>query len=426
VDVRRPATPDILTGGGGVPVAMLPHGSVIVRDGAHRRVLELDRAGALLAAYGWRPEDGLLATASLALADGRWLSVEPRATDDAPWGRSDRLWLAPAPGFDGASPLTVLQALDWCAIDTIPVVAEPSALPAGAGTVLLNAIAALAADQQCAAISYRGPYPSEALFLSLLESFRFDAASGDPLAAFIEGALAWHPAPHERARERDGITVQLRGRVEKVMWQGRTYYRSDWQSIERAAPRRVRDDGGGVVCSLEALGQVIEDHLRLDVDGRLVEILGVPATERPRVPVPAQVAHGVVAAVAATSMPALASFVREAGQDLRLEWGRVDRDLAAVDADRVCVSWRLRDVAASTLRRSHTRRESVGLGFALLGEIAGLVGDGLRARAQAFLLAAGPEAQARALRVTGDEHAEESARVMGRAVEALLTDLAAR
>jgi hypothetical protein len=141
---------------------------------------------------------------------------------------------------------------------------------------------------------------------------------------------------------------------------------------------------------------------------------------------PAQVAHGVVAAVAATSMPALASFVREAGQDLRLEWGRVDCDLAAVDADRVRLSWRLREVAASTLRRSHTRRESVGLGFALLGEIAGLVGDGLRARAQAFLLAAGPEAQARALRVTGDEHAEESARVMGRAVEALLTDLAAR
>jgi hypothetical protein len=181
-----------------------------------------------------------------------------------------------------------------------------------------------------------------------------------------------------------------------------------------------------VVCSLWALGHVIEDHLRLDADGRLLEALAIPDAEPGPMPIATEVAEGVTAAVGATSVPALARFVRDAGRELRLEWGRVDRDLVAIDAGRVRLSSRLRDVAAGTLQRLDTRHDAVALGFALLGEIAGLVGDPLRARAQGLLLALAPEAQVRALGITVDPRGEESAGAMGRAVEALLADLAAR
>ena len=91
--------------------------------------------------------------------------------------------------------------------------------------------------------------------------FRYEPEhASDPLTAFMAGDLAWAPAPHERLFGADGLFVQRRGLVEKVVFGGAAYYRPDWQSVARHAPKRVRDVPDGVLCSLWALGRPLEDH----------------------------------------------------------------------------------------------------------------------------------------------------------------------
>jgi hypothetical protein len=391
------------------------------RAPTRRRVVEIDRGGTLAAVLRWR--DDALAEASVRIPDGRWVTIEPRATRE-PWGPGDRLWLGAGPGRDGAEALVSFAAVDYAAVGAIPALADPSRLPHGAGTAVLNLLAALAADQQRGALRYEGPYPTEQLFLALLESFRYvPTDDADPLAAFLRGDLAWRPAPHERSVETGGLVIQRRDRVEKVVWEGRTYYRPDWQTVARHAPRRVRESDDGVVCSLWALGAAVEDHLRLTADGRLVEIIApAPAPGPPRA-LPDAIARGIVASVAATCVPALAPFVRAVAHDLAVAWAPVDRDLLRVTGPSVQVSTRLRGVAVARVREAPDRAAEVALAFALLAEIAALAGDTLRMRAQAAL-AAHPEAeQAAALAVEEDPGRGQVAAVLGRAVEALLADL---
>ncbi|MBI2205542.1 MAG: hypothetical protein HYU41_16980 [Candidatus Rokubacteria bacterium] len=400
------------------------HGTRIAFAGAgaaRRRVLEVDRGGTLLAAARWR-DDGALGEAALRIPDGRWLTIEPRAVHGA-WGLSDRLWLGDRPGRDGAMPIVELAAVDYAGAATIPVLAEPARLPRGGGTTVLNWIASLAADAGRHALRYRGPYPGEELFLSLLESFRYDTAADDPLAAFMEGALAWEPAPNERLVERDGITVQLRERVEKVTWQGRTYYRPDWQGVARHTARRVRDVAGDVVCSLWALAAPLADHLTLRLDGAVVDVVAPVAEDEASRPVAAPIVAAIVTAVAAMSVPALAPFVKDAARAVTLEWGAVPLDLVAARDGRLRLSSRLRAAAAARVVALPDRRARVTLAVALLGEIAALVGDTLRARAQAALAALPARAQEAALAVTEHPDRAASAVAIAEGTDALLGEL---
>ena len=142
----------------------------------------------------------------------------------------------------------MFAALDWTRVNGIPPLAEPARLPAGAGTAVLNLIARLAADQRVPELRYEGPYPTEHLFLALLESFRWIGPGGaDPLAAFMTGGLTWAPAPHARAFEPEGVYVQRRARVEKIVVAGRAFYRPDWQGVGRRTPRVVREEKYGDV-----------------------------------------------------------------------------------------------------------------------------------------------------------------------------------
>src|SRR5439155_370570 len=189
----------------------------------------------------------------------------------------------------------------------------------------LNLIAELAREQGAARLAYRGPYPTEQLFLALLESFRYEPAdAADPLAAFMSGGLAWTPAPHERLFAADGLYVQRRGRVEKVVF----------------------------------------------------------------------------------------------------EWGAVARDLVLIEAERIRVSGRFRRVLAELITATRGRRPRGTLALAALVELGALVGDTVRARAQARLAALPPAAQAAALDAppaADDRHA----RAIGDASEALLRDVEA-
>ena len=100
-------------------------------------------------------------------------------------------------------------------IDFLPPLDNPTALPAGGGSTVLNVIALLAQDQGKSVLRYRGPYPSERLFATLRESFRYSGEPGTIRERFTEGVEAaavqlemkeadvdWTPHPHERLGKR--------------------------------------------------------------------------------------------------------------------------------------------------------------------------------------------------------------------------------
>ena len=387
----------------------------------------VDRRGTLVTVL--RPTAaGSLESAWVRIPDGSWLGIEPRATRDAPWGWSDRLWHAAAPpasGWHGAR-LTLFEALDWARIDRIPVLAEPARLPPGGGSAVLNLVAERAAEQGAGPLPYRGPYPTEQLFLALLESFRYERDTSDPLAAFMAGELAWRPAPSERLFVSGDLYVQRRERIEKVVWRGITYYRPEWQGIVRHAPRRIVDSPEGVRCGLWALGHRLEDSLALRADGDLDAILGGEPAPAPSRPLPAAVWSGVAAIVAARGASPLARFVESAAQTLSLEWGAVARDLVQIGRGRVRVATRLREALAAGLAAAPTAADRAALGLAAVAEMAALVGDALRGRAQAEIVALGAAAPSTLASPAepGGPSGVERARAITAAVEALLADLA--
>lgn len=384
---RALAAPD----GPGPLLRTARHGSLILdtpAPGPRRRLLEFDRHGSLLAGLRWAGP--ALDEAWVRLPDRRWLRVEPRAGRLAPWGECDRLGLAERIG-EATTALTVLEAVDWARPRRIPVLAEPARLPAGAGGAVLNLLAALAADAGVGRLTYPGPYPTEALFLALLDSFRYDATVGDPLAAFAAGTLAWLPAPHERLLAAGGACVHLRGRVEKVVWRGRAFERADVQGVRRHAPRRLRDVEGRVRGSLWALDTVIADLFAVSPDGQVTDLDEPGPAGGPGRRLPAAVGAGVGAVVAAGAAPALAPFVGPAAGALALEWGSVAGDLVEIRGATARLSDRLRARLAARLRESPAAGRAP---LALIGlrELAVLLGDHLRGAAQA-LLAARPAAE---------------------------------
>src|SRR5207302_1135829 len=256
----------------------------------------------------------------------------------------------PLPSGTRRQPLTVFEALDWAAIDHIPPLAEPARLPPGAGTAVLNLVAALAADQEIARLRYRGPYPTETLFTALLEAFRYAEGDAAPLDRFRAGQLDWAPAPHERHFEPGGAAVQLRDGVEKVVWRGQAYYRSRWQSVARYAPWRVHETEGTVRCSLWALGAVVEDHLVLDPAGHVLSVLEPAPDPRHSAPVNPEVQAGLEALVRAQSVPALAGAVAGVMAALAIEWAGLAGGLVEVTGARARLAWTLADAGGARIR----------------------------------------------------------------------------
>jgi len=384
------------------------------RDAAGRPAGEQDRHGAALSALEWSP-DGRLGRVSLRLPDGGWIAIDPGAGAVGPWGASDLVTR------DGR-PLTRLAALDWTRVDRIPPLAEPARLPPGAGPAIFNLLARLAAEQGVAVLRYDAPYPTEALFLALLESFRYVPADApNPMGAFARGELGWAPAPHDVAIEAGGVWVQRRERVEKIVANSRAYYRPQWQGVRRVTPRAVRDAGDTVRASLVVLGRVLEDHVVLRTDGSLLEVPTPPSDPPEVAPLAPEVVAGLVATVVATSAPSLAPWIAGVARDVQFQWGPVDADLVQVRDARVRLSHRLRRVLADAVR-GRSRADALATGLAALREAADLVADGLRARAQAALAGEPADVQAAALEHAGPPAAD--ARAIAAAAEALAREAA--
>ena len=364
----------------------------ILRDARGRRVGERDRWGEDVARLTWTP-DGALGEGAVRLPDGAWLFIHPRASHDARWGASDVVTLG-----DSDTPLTHFAAVSWACIEAIPPLAEPARLPPGGGTAVLNLIAALAADQGRTRLPYRGPYPTEQLFVALLEAFRWesDETPDDPLSVFMAGGLTWTPAPFRRAFAPHGVCVQSRERIEKVFWRARTYARADWQGVVRPGAHRVHDVGGRVQCSLWALGAVLERHLVLTPEGDVVAV-HEPIADGAATAVGADVAAGLVAIVTASSAPPLAAAIRAEAAALAFTWAPLPGELAVVTPGHAHLSRAVLAALHARVTAAASRAEQVRLGFAALAELAAALGDALRARAQVRLAAEPPAAQARAL-----------------------------
>lgn len=352
-----------------------------------RRVVHHDRDGRPRAHLTWHP-DGTLAEASVRLPDGGWIRIEPRAAIEAPWGAVDRLWL-------DATPLTAMTAVEWTHVDHIPTVLEPSRIPPNGGTALLNFLSSLALEQGVRRLTYDGPYPSETLFLALLECFEPEADEA-PLARFMAGKLEWTPAPFMPSFG-DDVYLQARERIEKVVWRGRAYYREEWGAIRRRAALRVEDERDGLRCGLWALGARIEDHLLLTLDGGVRAIVAPLVAKVPLTSLRPAIRDGVIAMVIALSAPPLAEAIRAETAALRFTCGAVEAELARVDGSEARVSATLAATIARQLAAAGPPSARAPMALAAVAEIARAMGDTIRARAQRRLAAATPEAQAAAL-----------------------------
>jgi len=375
------------------PVRVERWGTVVGYEAgpSRRRIVQFDRHGHLIAACRWSPE-GALDWARCRAADGRWIGVEPDAGEHPAWGRSDRVWLLDGEDTWGkepwcpVEPLSVFRSVDWAALDHIPPLAEPRRLPPGAGSAVLNLVASLMKDQGAARVRYRGPFPSEQLFTTLLECFRYDPGQALPLERFLaDGGLDWLPAPYESHRVAAWATVQLRQGIDKVVADGVTFYRPEWQGIARREARVVRDDGERVVCSLWALGGPLEDRLILDRSGEILEAPAARGSETPPAPLAPVWNSALGDLIARESAPALGPAIMEVLSRTALEWGAVPGDLVRAWETRIRLSARLREAGAASLRSAAPGRERAEQALRFVLEVARLLGPEVRGRAQALL-----------------------------------------
>ncbi len=389
----------------------LPHGSVALyrsdpSTALGLRALEVDPRGAVTAALARGPR-GDLREAWLGLMDGSAVGLVPGGARHPLWGPSDRIVHARA--AEAPTTVTLATGLDWQAVDRIPAVAEPGRLPAGSGSALLNLLAALAEDQGQSALRYRGPYPTEQLFWSLTESFEVTGGA-DALARFLAGAegtfargaaeevpVDWRPAPHERRLVADGLAAQLRDGVERIVWQDRSYQRTDIQGLHRREHRVVRPVDGSdgtrrYVASLEALGTVVEDHLTLDAHADVLErhALGL---DPPGVAPLAQAwrdALGALLPLEAT--PLLAGAIEAVWPAIAVEWGPVPGDLVNARGATVRLSPKLARAYRAALGAAEAGARRA-LAQRLVREVLGMVGPAVRRAAAAWLEAMPPARQ---------------------------------
>lgn len=130
-------------------------------------------------------------------------------------------------------PITAMSAIDWQRPTSIPTVAEPRTLPRGSGSMLMNEIALRAKRAGVHTLRYAGPYPTPALFATLLRSFRTSASEAEFSADVLERAMQlardevpieFEPAPFERRTMSYG-SFDVRDGIERALIDGVLYDR---------------------------------------------------------------------------------------------------------------------------------------------------------------------------------------------------------
>ena len=229
-------------------------------------------------------------------------------------------------------------------------------MPLCTGTSL-HLVAALAQDQGRSALRYRGAFPTEQLFWSLTESFRF-VGDADALPRFVadaEGTFArgvsaeapvdWRPRPTSGAFTRTGSSSSSGTASSASTGRAAPIIGSECQGLRRREHRVVRvvegDAGPRYVASLAALGGIIEDHLSLDERAEVLERhspgLDPPGVES--VAGPWREALGALLPLEAT--PLLAGAIEAVWPGIALGWGPVPGDLVDASGPTLRVSPKL-------------------------------------------------------------------------------------
>jgi len=316
-------------------------------------------------------------------------------------------------GFSLDRSLTLLRSVAYEDLDFLPPVDDPTCLPAGAGSTVLNVLALLGRDQGKTALRYRGPYPSERLFATLRESFRYSGEPGATRERFTRGAeeaavqltmaeapVDWEPSPHERFFPAAHTCVQLREGVEKVYDRGRVYYRPDLSAgahalrVEQAADGQIR-----YIAGLTILGQPLEDHLVLDTSGEIVERPATPRgwTVRGRAQLSDEWKAVLARLIAAESTPLLRPALWPVMDELILVWGEVAGELWAEAGNELLLHAGMVVVYRDALTRVRSAGERLLLAARFASELARLIGPLVRTRAQERLARLSPEEQQVAL-----------------------------
>jgi hypothetical protein len=398
------------------PLAVLSaHGSLTfflprpADQGPPRRLATFDRRGRLLLLVS-RGSDGTLLGFKVRGLDGRFLGVVRGAASHLGWGLSDSVGLlAGEEGFALDRTLTLFRSVTYEDIDLLPPLDAPAQLPAGGGSTVLNVLALLAKDQGKTVLRYRGPYPSERLFATLCESFRYSGEPGVTRERFtrdaeeaamqltmLETSVDWQPHPYERFFPAAHTCVQLRDGVEKVYDRGRIYYRPDLATSAQAL-RVLQEPDGQVryVASLMILGQALEDHLVLDAHGEIMERPAVKRNWGIR-----GAAHfsdewkAMLARLIATeSTPLLRPALWPVMDELTLLWGETPGELWTEAGNELLLHAGIVAAYREALARVRSAGESLLLAARFTSELARLIGPLVRARAQERMAGLSPEDQ---------------------------------
>lgn len=310
---------------------ILGHGTIVENQGelpARYR----DRNGTITLEIEWAHE--ALSMARLLLPDGRRIVINGKAGTHPLFGDCDTISLAQGPI------LARFQAVNWTNPAHIPPLDRPGALPAGAGTAILNLLAQLALRRGRPALRYRGPYPTGALFDALTECFRPRGELAVALARFTarveetaatgqmyEAPVDFEPAPFERVWLEAGVCVQLRDGVEKVYVGGRAYAR------HTAGPRRVQPTETGYVAIVEIGGAPWAEVVVLDQQGQLLAgPKPLPAVTNRFVgrPLPDSVRRALVEALPSRAPRLMQPALRQVLIETPIVWGDPADDVAAI------------------------------------------------------------------------------------------------
>jgi len=200
-----------------------------VRDG--KLLSWIDRNNTILFEGLW--DDEKLIKAEIRTPDNRQIKINCSATTHPTLGRCDTL------SYRDQSFFACFQSVDWHYPKYIPPLDDPTLLPPGAGTTILNVISIQCLFNGIESIRYCGPYPTGALFDCLMESFNIKGGLNDNFKIFTqdvenktlklmfdEVAVDFYPAPYERILSDNGICVQLNDGLEKAYINGSIYYKA--------------------------------------------------------------------------------------------------------------------------------------------------------------------------------------------------------
>jgi hypothetical protein len=310
----------------------MPHGSVVELgdDGAPVRWMAPD--GAMVATIS---EEGV--RLDLAGLHDRPVTVGGPLEEHAVLGTVQVIRAVPRSAAEGDEGTIVARVAltDWRRPEHIPAIDAPARLPIGVGTALLNVIA-LGTQAAGRTIRYCGPYPTAALWTSLLEAFRVDGDPATAEARFTDGAFEralrgdssevavdFVPAPFERLQVAPRAVVHLRDGIERLYVGGLA-----WGST---GARRLIREADTVRAVLWIGGEPWAEVAELAPDGRLL------SGPRPLPPVrssvvgkafPPALLDALIEVMTDDEPPLLATAMREVVRDLSVVWGDPGADVA--------------------------------------------------------------------------------------------------